>query len=138
MNTTLLTPAGKAKVDSKRKVRNQRDVLRHLPCLTAHLIAESLGYFTPQSAANAIAHHTEGEAFYCEWFYDWASKRLAAGNTDCTDLRSTIKEVGEVAIQNAFNRRHHHHGPMAEFKRAVDLVRHVQQGGEGPVFASWF
>jgi hypothetical protein len=114
------------------KTRSQSEVLQHLPCLTAHLIAESLGYFTPEGAANAIAYHTKGEAFYCEWYYDWASKRSKG------DLRDTVKEVGELAIKNAISRRAHHRGPMAEFRRALALVLHVRQGGEGPVFASWF
>ena len=54
------------------------------------------------------------------------------------DLRDTVKEVEQLAIQNAFKRRHHHRGPMAEFKQALALVLHVRQGGEGPMFASWF
>jgi hypothetical protein len=109
-----------------------------LPCLTAHLIAESLGYFTPEAAANAIAYYTKGEAFFCEWHYDWASKRFGNGNTKCADLRDTVKEVGQLAVQNASKRRTHHRSPMAEFKRALALVRHVRHGGEGPMFASWF
>jgi hypothetical protein len=120
------------------KVRNQADVLQRLPCLVAHLICESLGYFTPQSAANAIAHYAKGEAFCCEWYHDWASKRFASGNTQYPDLRDTVKEVGELAVQNAVRRRGHHRGPMAEFKRALALVLHVRQGNEGPLFASWF
>lgn len=115
-----------------KKIRSQSDVLQRLPYLVAHLIAESLGYFTPEAAANAIAFYTKGEAFFCEWYYDWASKR------NKTDMRSTVLEVGELAIQNAVRRRGHHRGPMAEFKRALALVLHVRQGGEGPVFASWF
>jgi len=121
-----------------KKIRSQADVLRRLPCLVAHLIAESLGYFTPEAAANAIAYYTRGEAFYCEWFYDWASKRFANGNTKCVDLRDTVKEIGELALTNAVSRRSHHRGPMADFKRALALVLHVRQGGEGPLFASWF
>lgn len=125
-------------VADSRKVRNQQDVLQRLPCLVAHLIAESLGYFTPQAAANAIAHFTQGEAFFCEWYYDWSSKRFANGNTKCADLRATVLEVGELALQNAIKRRHRHRGPMAEFKRALALVRQVRQGGQAPLFASWF
>ena len=120
------------------KIRNQADVLQRLPCLVAHLIAESLGYFTPESAANAIAYHTKGEAFFCEWYHDWGSKRFANRNTKCADARSTVLEVGELAVENAVQRRAHHRGPMAEFKRALALVLHVRQGGEGPIFASWF
>ena len=117
------------------KIRSQADVLQRLPCLVAHLIAESLGYFTPEGAANAIAYYTKGEAFYCEWYHDWASKRCRRTNAD---LRDTVREVGKLAIQNAAQRRRHHRGPMAEFRRALALVLHVRQGGEGPVFASWF
>jgi len=120
-----------------RKVRNQQEVLQHLPCLTAHLIAESLGYFTPESAANAIAFYTRGEGFFCEWYYDRAERRLASRNTECDGLRDTVKEVGELALQSAIRRRSHHRGPMAEFQRALALVRHVRQGGHGPMFASW-
>ena len=114
------------------KTRSQSEVLQHLPCLTAHLIAESLGYFTPEGAANAIAYYTKSEAFFCEWYHDWASKRNKSG------LRDTVREVGELAIKNAVSRRSHHRGPMAEFKRALALVLHVRQGGEGPTFAAWF
>ena len=117
------------------KTRNQAEVLQRLPCLVAHLIAESLGYFTPQSAANAIAFYTRGEAFFCEWYYDWASKRCRKTNAPLDD---TVLEVGQLALQNAVQRRCHHRGPMAEFKRALALVLHVRQGGEGPIFASWF
>ena len=120
------------------KTRSQSEVLQRLPCLTAHLIAESLGYFTPEGAANAVAYYTKGEAFFCEWYYDWASKRFARGNTQCADVRDTVREVGELAIKNAVSRRSHHRGPMAEFKRALALVLHVRQGGEGPTFAAWF
>lgn len=128
----------RATLADTRKVRSQEDVLEHLPCLVAHLIAESLGYFTPQAAANAIAHYTKGEAFFCEWYYDWASKRFANGNTKCADIRDTVLEVGEVALQNASTRRHRHRGPMAEFQRALALVHQVRQGDQGPLFASWF
>ena len=114
------------------KVRSQIDVLQRLPCLVAHLICESLGYFTPEAAANAVAYYTRGEAFFCEWYHDWSSKRRG------TNLRDTVKEVGQLALQNAVRRRGHHRGPMAEFKRALALVLHVRQGGAGPVFASWF
>ena len=120
------------------KARSQRDVIEYLPCLVAHLICESLGYFTPQPAANAIAYYMKGEAFFCEWYYDWAAKRLRNGNTNLTDLRDVVREVGELALQNAVKRRSHHRGPMAEAKRALALVLHVRQGGEGPTFASWF
>ncbi len=136
MTSTVSTPKGV--IAANKKVRTQQDVIQRLPCLTAHLIAESLGYFTPQSAANAIAYFTKSEAFFCEWYYDWAAKRLRNGNAVSADLREVVREVGELALQNAVKRRSHHRGPMAEAKRALALVLHVRQGGQGPAFASWF
>ena len=121
-----------------KKVRSQADVLQRLPYLVAHLICESLGYYTPQAAANAIAYFTEGKPFFCEWYYDWAAKRFASRNTKCRNLDDTVREVGELAIQNAVQRRRHHRGYIADFKYAIALVRHVRQGNEGPSFASWF
>lgn len=121
-----------------RKVRSQQEVIQHLPCLTAHLIAESLGYFTPETAAKAIVCYTRGEGFYCEWFYDWAERRLDSGNTECDGLRETVKEVGELVLRNAIRRRSQHGGPVAEFRQALALVRHLRQGDQGPVFAASF
>jgi hypothetical protein len=92
----------------------------------------------PESAAHAIVAYTKVEPCSCEWFYDWASKRLRNGNTNITDLRDVVREVGELVIRNTVERRTHHRGPMAEFKRALALVLHVREGGEGPMFASWF
>jgi hypothetical protein len=122
----------------KTKVRCRADVIQRLPRLVAHLVCESLGYFTPQAAANAIAYHTRAEPFSCEWYYDWASKRFASGNTQRADVRGTVVEVGKLAIENACRRRNRHRGPMADFKQAWALVQHVRQGGEEPAFASWF
>lgn len=116
---------------SNKKVRSQQEVFQHLPCLTAHLIAESLGYFTPESAAKAIACYTKGEGFFCEWFYDWGERRLASGNTECDGLRETIKEVGELVLRNAIRRRNHHGGPVVEFKQALALVRQLRQDDQG-------
>ena len=115
-----------------RKVRSQQDVIQRLPCLTAHLIAETLGYLTPEAAAKAIACYTRSEGFFCEWYYDWGERRLASGNTECDGLRETIKEVGELVLRNAIRRRSHHRGPMAEFRQALALVRQLRQGCQRP------
>ncbi len=106
---------------------NQQDILNRYPRLVAHLICASLGYFTPESATNAIAAHKRGEPFCCEWYCDWAEKG-----------RISVIEVGIRAIRKAVQFRHHHKGIMADYERAKQLVDHVRQGGEGPVFASWF
>jgi hypothetical protein len=35
---------------------NTEDTIRRWPRIVAHVIAESLGYFTPEGAANALLH----------------------------------------------------------------------------------
>jgi hypothetical protein len=51
------------------------DVCARYPRIVSHLIAESLGYFTPESAANAIQHYQVGRAFYCEMYDHYTSRR---------------------------------------------------------------
>lgn len=48
------------------KVLTQDEVLRRWPRVVGHLIAESLGYFTPRAAANAIIMFKLGKP---SWFY---------------------------------------------------------------------
>jgi len=105
-----------------------QEVLERYPRLTAHLICESLGYFTPEAAANAIMHHRRKESFACEWYI-----HMAQGfNTQ------RLIEVGRKTIERAFRSRHHHQGFMAHYPQARALVEHVRGGGQGPLFASWF
>ena len=104
-------------------------VVDRYPRLTGHMICESLGYFTPQSAANAIRHHIWGEPFYCEW-YD----HMAHGSDDRKDLVS----LGRWVAEKAYHNRHHHRGYMAHYPQAKAIVAHVRGGGDGPTFASWF
>lgn len=106
---------------------NYSDILNRYPRLAAHLICASLGYFTPERAACAIAAHKRGEPFWCEWYVDWAEKG-----------KISVQEVGVRAIRKAVHYRHHHTGAMASYDHARALVDHVRQGGEGPLFASWF
>lgn len=57
----------------------QEEVLQRFPRLVAHLICESLGYFTPLSAANALLHYRENQPFWCEWYIHIAGLRSANG-----------------------------------------------------------
>jgi hypothetical protein len=103
------------------------ETLDRWPRLTAHLICGSLGYFTPQAAANAILHYRRGEPFLCEWY-----THMAGFN------REKLLDVGRKVLEHAFRSRHHHRGYMAHYPQARALVEHVRRGGEGPLFASWF
>lgn len=106
--------------------RTIEETMSRYPRLTAHLICESLGYFTPRSAANAIKHYKEGEPYYCEWYC-----HMAGGGRP-------LLEVGKDTIKRAFQRRSHHVGYMAHYPDARIIVEHVREGGKEPLFASWF
>jgi len=124
---------GAVQIEPAGKPRTVQEVLQRYHCLTAHLIAESLGYFTPNAAANVILSYIRGEAFFCEFYThiggmykgEWPSEEK-------------VMEVGKEVIQSAFRKRHHHKGYMASYELARALIEKVRNGGEGPVFASWF
>jgi hypothetical protein len=105
-----------------------KEVIDRWPRLTAHLICQSLGYFTPEAAARAILHHKRGEPNCCEYYI-----HLAGGFNE-----QKIIEAGKRALESAVRGRHHHYGYMAHYPQARALVEHVRAGGEGPLFASWF
>ena len=101
------------------------ETMRRYPRLTAHLICESLGYFTPKSAANAILQHRQGREFGCEWY-----SHMASGDR-------SLLQVGADTLQAAFRRRRNHRGYMAEYARARTMVQMELAGDPGPTFSSW-
>jgi hypothetical protein len=104
----------------RKKPETLEEVMRRWPRLTAHLIAESLGYATPSKAASIILDTTHRRENWCEWIYSCYNK-------------DPLK-----AVQDAIRNRHHHSGYMAEYKLAYALVRRAIDTGEEPIFASWF
>ena len=110
---------------------SSQEVLERYPLLTAHLICESLGYFSPTAAANAILHHTRDQPFYCEWYID------AAGFNS-----QQVLEYGKRKLADAFHRRKHHRGYMANITQAKTIVlselmpRQAHQA-QLPPFQSW-
>lgn len=101
-------------------------ILRRCPRLVAHLICESLGYFSPEGAANAIAAASAGRPFACDWYLHMAD----AG-------RRSLIEIGRDTLRDAIRHRHAHRTFMAEYGRAIALVRTAAATGDGPAFASW-
>jgi hypothetical protein len=116
------------KVARRPRPNSQEEVLQTYPRLVAHLICGSLGYFTPAAAANAVLHYIQGEPNWCEWY-----THMARGWD-----RGKLLQVGRDALVSAVRGRHHHQGYMSEYRQARELVEQVRQGGQGPVFASWF
>ena len=96
------------------------EALRRFPRVVAHVIAESLGYATPSLAARIVADAHEGRPNYCEW------------------IASCYGSDPREAVRNAIARRHRHRGYMAEYRQALELVRHYAETGEQPLFAAWF
>jgi len=96
------------------------EVLRRYPRVVAHVIAESLGYATPDLAAKIVADAIQGQPNYCEW------------------IASCYGGEPRKAVRDAIVRRHRHQGYMASYRQALELVRQYAATGEQPLFASWF
>ena len=104
----------------KVKELSVRETMEKYPRITAHIIAESLGYATPSCAARILKDAREGRENYCEWIYS------------CYD-RNPLR-----AVQDSIKNRHYHKGFMAEYKRAYALVKRAIETGEEPLLGSWF
>ena len=116
-----------------KKTHIQKQILRRYPRITAHLICESLGYFTPRSAANALIAYLEHATFYCEWYSHMTN--LRCGNYF---HKETNMQVVQDVVNNAIAGRARHHGYMADYARALALVQEAAKGGREPALASWF
>lgn len=117
------------KIDFKKC--EPEEVMKKYPRIVAHLIAESLGYFTPKSAAIAIIKAKNNEPFFCEWYTDCAGRY--GDMWDKENVRRVTKEILEQAIKY----RHVHKGYMSDYKTAKQIVDKAIKGNE-PTFASWF
>ena len=97
-----------------------KEIMKKYPRITAHIIAESLGYATPSCAARILKDAREGRENYCEWVY-------SCYTTD------PLK-----AVHDAIRNRHYHTGLMADYKRALGLVKRSIKTGQEPLLGSWF
>lgn len=105
-------------------------VMRRYPLLVAHMICESLGYFTPKCAAIALIRYRDGEAFFCEWYSSCVPR-------DKWFDQEAIKEVGRSVIKGAFANRKNHKGYMSSLESAKACIQR-ELAGCGPILASWF
>ena len=112
--------------EATKTTETTEDTMRRYPLLTAHLICESLGYFTPRAAANAIQSHKKGRSHACEWYLSM----IRPGHS--------LKDIGASTLSRAFKYRRNHRGFMAEFNRALLMVQ-AELGGYIPQvqFSSW-
>lgn len=96
------------------------DYMVRFPRITAHIIAESLGYATRGVAAKILKDAKENRKNSCEWIY------------------SCYNSDPKPAVESAIRLRHTHHGYMASYHKALAIVRHEIKTGIGPDLASWF
>lgn len=104
----------------KRKELSVPETMKKYPCITAHIISESLGYATPSCAARILKDTREGRENYCEWIYS------------CYD-RNPFR-----AVWDSIKNRHYHEGFMSEYKLAKKLVDRAIETGDEPLLGSWF
>ena len=114
----------------------QPEAMTRWPCLTAHVICESLGYFTPDGAALALLRHKRREPHHCEWY--WAMNGFEQGRSLGDDFDNALLKINRNVITRAYEKRSNHKGYMAEYQRALTLVKRQLKTGERPLLASWF
>lgn len=117
--------------------RTTQETMRRYPLLTAHLVCESLGYFTPLAAAGAILSHIQGQGNACEWYLHMAAGRRPTTAFDPGTPPKSLTEVGRQTLTRAFRSRHHHNGYMASYQKARLLVEQELAGADPTLFQSW-
>lgn len=111
------------------------EIARRYPTLTAHVVCESLGYFTPACAARAIRDAVTGKPFFCEWYMH----RVRYAPTKEEDYLKAITETTREVLQEAIARRKFHTGMMSSLAAGKAAVaRFVTSPEIEPVpFMSW-
>ena len=99
---------------------NVHTALRRYPRLVAHMICQSLGYFTPTGAALALADALNGHENWCEYVLSCHG-------------RDPIR-----VVRKAIQGRRTHRGYMAHYPKALAIVAREILTGEQPFLASWF
>lgn len=101
--------------------------------LIASMISESLGYFTPLMAFDAIKAHKEKRPCYFEWYIDMRMKRRLYNRNDVDKTNDQLHiDINRDVIRSAFTRRH-----RSGYKRVLPIVDRNIAGYES-IGASWF
>jgi hypothetical protein len=103
------------------KPTDAREFMKRYSRTTAHIIAHSLGYATPSTAARIGLDGMYGRENWCEWIYSCYGR----------DAREALKR--------SIQRRHRHEGYMSWYKEgALPLVKCAIQQEKEPLLGSWF
>lgn len=111
--------------------REKKSIMARHPRLVAHLICESLGYFTPTTAARAVERHQVNQPMFCEWYDSMVRPEPGESYND-----AAIR-VGRRTLKHAIAQRHLHKGFMSEYQAAIRLVRAAIEKGDPCTFMSW-
>jgi len=104
-------------------------VLRRCPRIVAHLICESLGWFSVRGAANVIVHYKNREAFYNDLYETLSEHKYGRLPTE-----EELIEINADFLRKAIVTRHFHSGLTYDCARAA-----IQSTLEGnPKCWSWF
>lgn len=123
---------------------NQQDLLKRYPRLIAHMMCESLGYFTVNRATDALRAHRENRPAYNEWYDHMAGCRIkreiAKYGKPLKSYEEHLQDITHETVKNAFRNRKSHSGYMAEYKQAIMLVKAEleNQGCTAGMLAGWF
>jgi len=110
---------------------NWRRILARYPRLIACMIEESLGYFTPHAAAEAVRAYKTKDYWGCEW-YTHIDSVQNPGKTWDDGYNDRIKKINHEIISDAFSRRKYYRSEQA---------RHVVKrnlNGKESIGAAWF
>lgn len=121
------------------KENDATTMMKRYPRLVAHMICQSLGYFTPFRAAQAVAYYKDNKPYFCEMYshsVHLRSKHLTGKENDFFN-RDIIMDVQKDFIDYSFKSRHNHKGYMSDYITARKLIVKELEG-KGPEFASWF
>lgn len=99
---------------------NAEKFMSRYPRITAHIVAESLGYATPTLAAMIGVDGKNDKENHCEW------------------VACCYEKNAREVLKKAIASRHYHSGYMSSFKTALILVRHAITTRKEPILASWF
>jgi len=100
------------------------------------MMSESLGYFTPLSAANALANYKNGTPFFCEW-YSHIAQCQGHGMFD----PDAVLQIGEDIVKQAIARRAQHTDSyMQNISQAKALAKAEREkaGTTAGMLAGWF
>ena len=108
--------------------QREKATAKKYPRLIAHMIAESMGYYTVTRAISTVHGYQDNKPYYCEMHTH------AAGGYDDEKVLEVVKRMPKIAFKN----RHYHKGYMTSYLRAKAAVSQFIETDKQNDFAAWF